>query len=207
MNGKFGLKTQKMCKYWQVLYICPINTDTKGGPFGCKGELPWAQPCWFALYRWRAEKGWLKTYSTLLPHTPTLFTLLQTQTARHKTTVHTARERLAQDILYTSPRHAHLAHTIADRGCQTQKDSAYSRRKAGSRQTVHFCHTSPPCSHYQRQRLPDTEWQRSQSQPHFCDFEMSIFNKLDQTMDLFSIPFLLIGPIILHHMESPLTPL
>ena len=42
--------------------------------FNCKSELPWAQPCWFALHQWRAEKGWLTTYSIHLPHMPNLYT-------------------------------------------------------------------------------------------------------------------------------------
>lgn len=36
-------------------------------------ELPIAQPCWFALYYWRAEKVWPVTYLILLPHIPSLW--------------------------------------------------------------------------------------------------------------------------------------
>ena len=39
----------------------------------CKSELPRAQPCWFALHQWGAEKGWLTTYSIHLPHMPNLY--------------------------------------------------------------------------------------------------------------------------------------
>lgn len=35
-----------------------------------------AQPWWFALYWWRAEKGWLLRYLILLPHLPAFFMTL-----------------------------------------------------------------------------------------------------------------------------------
>ena len=31
------------------------------------------QPCWFSVYQWRAEKGWLTMYLILLPHMLALF--------------------------------------------------------------------------------------------------------------------------------------
>ena len=41
--------------------------------FCFKFELVKGQPCWFALYQWRAEKVWLVTYLILPPHMPAMF--------------------------------------------------------------------------------------------------------------------------------------
>ena len=40
--------------------------------FSCEFELFMEQPYWFAVYQWRAEKGWLVMHSILLSLTPTL---------------------------------------------------------------------------------------------------------------------------------------
>ena len=52
--------------------------------FNFRSELLGAQPCWFALYQWRAEKDWLATYLTVLQHMPALFVMSLIQTAEHK---------------------------------------------------------------------------------------------------------------------------
>ena len=44
-------------------------------------KLLTAQPCWFPLYQWRAEKGWLVTYSALWPNSPAFFMTSLTQSA------------------------------------------------------------------------------------------------------------------------------
>ena len=50
-------------------------------------ELHSVQPWWFALYKWRAEKGWLVTYLTRLPHIPASFMTSLIQSSRHKMAV------------------------------------------------------------------------------------------------------------------------
>ena len=52
--------------------------------FASKFELRRAHPCWFEHYHWKAGKGRLVTYLTLLPHLPALFVTSQTQTTRPK---------------------------------------------------------------------------------------------------------------------------
>ena len=77
--------TQKICKYFDLhcSFNCSKNIYTKEAPFCFKSEFLRAQPCWFTLYQWRAEKDWLMRYLILLPHMLALFHSL-TQTAGHK---------------------------------------------------------------------------------------------------------------------------
>ena len=53
--------------YWAIKLYCYIvlyfgysgNIYTTEALFRFKSDLLRAQPCWFSLYQWRAEKGWL----------------------------------------------------------------------------------------------------------------------------------------------------
>ena len=55
-----------------------------------------ARPCWFDLYQWREEKGWLMTCLILLLNMPALFMTSLIQTAGHKMAAFTVNFRGSQ---------------------------------------------------------------------------------------------------------------
>ena len=77
---------QKTCKSFHLhsSFDCSIDSYTKEAPFCFKSEFLRAQPCWFTLYQWRAEKDCLMRCFILLLHMLALFHSL-TQTTGHKT--------------------------------------------------------------------------------------------------------------------------
>ena len=78
-----------MCKHFHLhdSFSCSVNVNAKEVPlvFCFEFKRLGVQPCWFALYHWRAEKGWLVTcLIPFLPHISVLVISSLTQTVGHK---------------------------------------------------------------------------------------------------------------------------
>ena len=92
-NEAYGLKTENVQifpmkpaagnihKARTRLKGCSVNSSIQEVIFCFEFELLRSQPGWFALCRWRAEKGWLMMIDTFVPH---IWTLLMTSLIQTK---------------------------------------------------------------------------------------------------------------------------